>query len=277
MPSYLEELRPERGLWENVRDGILRPGARLADEPAWLRFADLRNDALYASALRAIALGDHRPSQIARAIGKARADDIAFHLERLCALRLVQRTVPIHQVQQSRSRQALYLLADHYVAFWYRFVDRLRHLLGTRQYAQALQRIQASFDQYVSVHPYEDVCRQFLWRALAAGRLPPSLSFDSVGSWWAGAETAQDELDVVAMREGRAWLIGECKWSAQPVGRRELEGLSAALRKAARDLNPIDRPWRALFSRAGFGQELLAIATDPAERVLLFAPEDLYW
>lgn len=277
MPSYLEEVDPARDLWDNVRDAILRPGARLADEPTWLRFADLRNDVLYASILRAIALGQARPGRIARAIGKARADDVAFQLERLCDLRLVRRVVPIHEARQPRSRQALYLLADHYVAFWYRFVDRLRHLLGMRRYEEALERIQEDFDSYVSQRAFEDVCRQFLWRALAAGRLPRGLQFDAVGSWWVAKEDVQDEIDIVAMDGPRTVLVGECKWSRQPMGRRELEGLGVALRRAAGDLRPVDRPWRALFSRSGFGDELVAMAQAGEERILLLRPDDLYW
>lgn len=277
LPSYLTEIDPKRDLWKNVRDAILRPGARLADEPTWLRFADLRSDALYASILRAIAIGNTRPGKIARAIGKERADDVAFQLERLSELRLVQRVVPIHQTQLARSRQALYFLADHYVAFWYRFVDRLRHLLGMRRYDEALKRIREDFDSYVSERAFEDVCRQFLWRALADERMPPYLGFDAVGSWWVAKEDMQDEIDVVAMEGSRGVLVGECKWSRQAVGLRELEGLSAALRRAADDLRPIDRPWRALFSRSGFTDQLAALAGNPEERILLFTPEDLYW
>ncbi len=277
MPSYLEEVDPEGDVWNNVRDGILRPGARLAEEPTWLRFTDLRNDALYSSILRAIALGEHRPGKIARAVGKGRADDVAFQLERLCDLRLVQRVVPLHEADQARSRQALYVLADHYVAFWYRFVDRLRHLLGMRRYDEALSRIQEDFDRYVSERAFEDVCRQFLWQARAAERLPAHLRFDAVGSWWVAKEDVQDEIDVVAMEGGHAVLVGECKWSRQPMDQRDLDGLGAALRKAASDLRPIDRPWRALFSRSGFTDELHALAKNPEERVLLFAPADLYW
>jgi len=276
MPSYLEEVDPGRDLWENVRDSILRPGARLADEPTWLRFADLRNDVLYASILRAIALGQTRPGRIARAIGKARADDVAFQLERLCDLRLVRRVVPVHEARQPRSRQALYVLADHYVAFWYRFVDRLRHLLGMRRYEEALERIKDDFDSYVSQRAFEDVSRQFLWRALAAGRLPTGLQFDAVGSWWVAKEDVQDEIDIVAMDGPRAVLVGECKWSRQPVGPRELEGLGAALRRAADDLRPVDRPWRILFSRSGFAEELVAMAQVEEERILLLKPDDFY-
>jgi AAA+ ATPase superfamily predicted ATPase len=210
-------------------------------------------------------------------VGKNRADDVAFPLSRLVDLRLVERVVPVHQRRLASSRQALYLLADHYVAFWYRFVDRLRHLLALRRYDEALERIKEGFDQYVSRWALEDLCRQFLWQAAAADRLPRELQFDETGSWWIARDEVQDEIDVVAMQGGRAVLAGECKWSVRPVGGRELEGLTAALRKAHEDLQPIDRPWRALFSRSGFEPDLARRAEDPAERLLLVGPRDLYW
>jgi hypothetical protein len=53
--------------------------------------------------------------------------------------------------------------------------------------------------------------------------------------------------------------------------------LSAALRRAADDLHPIDRPWPGGFLPAGFTDELLNLARDPEERVLLFSHGDLYW
>ena len=89
-------------------------------------------------------------------------------------------------------------------------------------------------------------------------------------------EDAQDQIDVVAQRDGRVVLVGECKWSRRPEDLRDLDGLGAALRKASGDLDPIDRPWRALFARAGFAADLLEHASDPAERVLLYTPADLY-
>jgi AAA+ ATPase superfamily predicted ATPase len=277
LPSYLEEIDPAAPLWQNVQDRILRPGVRLAEEPRWLRFSDLRSDALYASILRAIAEGNRRPGKIAQAVGRSRADDVSFQLERLCEMGLVQRVVPISEAHVGRSRQALYILADHYVAFWYRFVDRLRHLLAMRLYDQALATIQQDFEKYVSERAFEDACRQFMWEALADGRLPADLQFDNVDSWWIAREDVQDEVDVVAMIGGRTVLVGECKWSRQACDLRDLEGLSAALHKGHRDLRPIDRPWRALFSRSGFSEELRARATDPEERVLLFGPADMYW
>jgi hypothetical protein len=60
------------------------------------------------------------------------------------------------------------------------------------------------------------------------------------------------------------------------VSARDLAGLDAALRRATADLQPVAHPWRALFSRGGFADELRALAADSAERLLLVSPADLY-
>lgn len=275
MPAYLADLDPKQDVWTNLRETALVHSSRLADEPAWLRFADLRSDAIYESILRAIATGCHRPAKIAAAVGKKGADDIMYHLERLCDLGLVVRAVPIHERHSARSKNALYRLADHFVAFWYRFVDRSRHLLALRHYDLALDWVRNQMDEYLAAQVFEDVCRDYLWLSLHS-RLPSELSFDQLGAWWKGQNGESDEVDIVATLQGRAVLVGECKWSVRPCGARELTGLGAALRKSSHDLNPVDRPWRALFSRSGFDADLLALATDPSERLLLFTPGDLY-
>ena len=276
LPSYLAELDPGRDLWSNVRESILVHSGRLADEPVWLRFADLRTDLIYASVLRAVATGSRRPAKIAAAVGKGRADEIMYHLDRLCELGLLERVVPIHERRAPRSKNALYRLADQYVAFWYRFVDRSRHMLAMRLYDQALSGIQQQIDEYVGSHVFEGICQQSLWRAFASGHLPAGLAFEDTGAWWKGQNGGSDEIDVVAVDNGHAVLVGECKWSSSPMDMRDLQGLRSALAKASHDLDPIDHPWRALFSRSGFSDDLVALARSPEERLLLFTPDDLY-
>lgn len=315
LPSYLAELRAEDDLWTNVKELMLDPTARLAEEPEWYRYGDLRGDAVYASMLRAIASGHRRPSDIARAVGRHSASEVLFQLDRLREIGLVVRETPVHERQADRSSRALYRLADHYVAFWYRYVDRMRHLTASHRPDLALAEIRGSFAAYVAAPPFEDVCRQFVSRAAATGHLPAELVGASVGSWWTGrgrgpadssasgtgprqtasiasdatppsgtegdvtsdeAAGQSDELDVVAMRDGRCILVGECKWSVSSVGMRDLAGLAAALRRAAELLQGSEQPWRALFSRSGFDQRLRDHARDPAQRLLLIEPGDLY-
>ena len=281
MPSYLAEIDPDMGLWDNVLTGLLQPASRLADEPGWLRYTDLRSDMIYSSILRAIANKERRPSDIAKAVGRDSANDVVYHLDRLIELGLVRRAMPVHEEGSRSSRRSLYFLNDHYVSFWYRYVDRLRHLLALRRSDEALEIIKQDFDKYVSELPFEDVARQFV-QSLPREKLPAELRYERVGSWWTSQrhrnESAQesDEIDVVAMREGRAVLLGECKWSRQRMDKHDLSGLRAALLKATPDINPTDHPWRALFSRAGFSDDVIALSRDPGERILLYTPEEIY-
>jgi AAA+ ATPase superfamily predicted ATPase len=114
MPSYLEQFDPARSIEENVRATVLRRNTYLGEEPDWLLLEDLRRDMTYGSILRAVAGGERKPSDIARAIGKESAQDIAPQLATLRDLGLLAREVPVTEKRQVRSRNSLYFLADHY-------------------------------------------------------------------------------------------------------------------------------------------------------------------
>lgn len=272
MPSYLEQFDPGRGLEENLIATVLRRNTYLNEEPDWLLLEDLRRDVTYGSILRAIATGQRRPSDIARAIGKAAAQDVSAQLGALLDLELIRREVPITERGQPRSRTSLYFLADNYLAFWYRYVDPGRSLIAQGLGERVLARIRASFHEHVSRPPFEEVCRQFLWRAYAGGMLPAGLEFDAVGTWWDGGH----EIDVVAMEGNRTVLIGSCKWTNARVGLRELRALQAALAAGSGALKPVQDPWLALFSREGFEVDLVALAHAPGQHLLLYAPDELF-
>src|SRR5207237_3601471 len=106
------------------------------------------------------------------------------HLATLQELKLLWREVPITERSRSRSRNSLYFIADHYLDFWYRYVDPARSLV-TRGLGERIWEkfIAPTLGEYVSRPPFERACRQYLWRALAAGALPAGLEFSDVGSW----------------------------------------------------------------------------------------------
>src|SRR5579872_2444242 len=128
LPSYLEQFDAGRSLDENLLRTALRPNTYLNQEPEWLLLQDLRSDVVYGSILRAIAAGRRKPSDIARAIGRRSAQDVAPHLEMLQGLGLVVRQVPVTERRLPGSRRSLYWLADNYLTFWYRYVDPLGRL-----------------------------------------------------------------------------------------------------------------------------------------------------
>jgi AAA+ ATPase superfamily predicted ATPase len=278
MPCYLEQFDPARDLRENLLSTALRRNTYLSEEPDWLLLEELRRDVTHGSILRAIASGERRPSDIARAIGRNAAQEIAPQLETLRGMGLVAREVPITERRLARSRNSLYFLADHYLNFWYRYVDPSRSLIAQGMGSRIWERaIALTLQQFVSRPAFEWACLQFLWRALAADRLPADLAFVEVGTWWGGKD---QEVDVVALDErGQTVLVGSCKWTNQPMDVSDYSALLQVLSAAARDLKPVggDGPWLALFSREGFTDRLqaLAAAQEP-QRLLLIDPDTMY-
>lgn len=276
MPSYLEQFDPTRPIEANVKATILRQNTYLAEEPDWLLLEDLRRDVTYGSILRAVATGQRKPSDIARAIGKQSAQDVAPALAMLQELGLLVREVPITERRQPRSRNSLYFIADHYMDFWYRYVDPSRSLVTRGLGARIWERtIKPTLGEYVSRPTFERACRQYLWRALAAEALPEELSFTAMGSWWGAGD---QEIDVVATDEKeRVVLVGSCKWTKGAMDVREYAALQQAVQQAGADLllnrkqdsGEADDLWLALFSQAGFTPRLQEIAKVQEPRRLL--------
>ncbi len=280
LPGYLREIDPRLGLWANVARTILRPDARLSVEPDWLRFTDLRADRLYTSLVRAIATGAHTPGDIARAVGRHSAADVIPHLNRLIETGMVERTAAL-ATRNSGRPPARYDVADTFLAFWYRFVDPRRGVIRRARSLEVAERIASEIaleiDEYIGRYVFEGICREWVWGAAARGELPAGLKVSDIGAWWGGRNGTQDELDVVALLPSREGVLyGECKWSAAPMDMRDLGGLRAAIDAARGAVTPIDRPWRALFSRSGFHPDVQAEAAITENRIILVGLDRLY-
>jgi AAA+ ATPase superfamily predicted ATPase len=276
LPGYVREIHPALGLWNNVSQTLLDPNARLFVEPDWLRFTDLRADRLYTSLVRAMAMGQSTPGDIAKEVGRHSAADIFDPLNRLVDLSIVVRVHTLTTRAERRSKSH-YHLADPFLAFWYRFIDSRRSMLRRGQIPLALAQIKEEIDEYISQHIFEDICREWTWTAVQQGSLPANLDIAEVGSWWGGSKDEQDEIDVVALSSQReAVIFGECKWSNSPMDMRDLGGLRHAIEMSQKDLHPILSPWRLCFSRSGFHPDLVAEASHPENRIILVDADRLY-
>ena len=265
MPAYLEHWDPRQTLAANVQRTLLNPAHVLFREGEELLRTEFHQEALYASILRAVAAGEHKPSDIARAVGRSGVNEILDHLRRLQELRLLRREVPVTEIGRARTQRALYKLADPYLRFWNRFVAPYQSFVQLGRGPDVWRReIAPVLDQFVASTAWEEVCAQYLRRRLAAGELP--VRFGELGRWWDG----KNEIDLVATWEDKVVLAGECKWTAEPVGER----VFVELRRKAAKLQLVERPLWVLSSRSGF---------DPVVRtraghgdLLLVGPEDLF-
>jgi hypothetical protein len=242
MPMYLVLFDYDRSLGENVRSQILSPTAILYNEPEFLLRTELRNPARYMSILEAVATGHTTPNEIAGATG-VDSGPLSKYLQTLRRLRLLDREVPV-TASPKQSKRSRYRVADEFLRFWFRFVEPNRSSIEEAPAVVYEGTIEPTLPDYVAT-TFEDVCREAVWAAIRGGALGP---YSEVGPWWYGEE----EIDVVGLApEDDRILLGECKWTTDPVD----HSLVSRLQEKAASVRwgPDSRSEEfAVFSKAGF-------------------------
>ncbi|MEW6278327.1 MAG: ATP-binding protein [Candidatus Eremiobacterota bacterium] len=256
MPAYLRFFRAGEPLALHLRRTVLAPDHFLFREGEELLRTEFHRETLYASILRAVAQGQVRPSDIARAVGRPSADQIFDHLIRLQDLGLLEREVPVTERERARHQRVQYRLAEPYLRFWYRFVSPHRSLLQLGRAEPFWKEVAPNLDDFVARTAWEEVVRQAVWRR-------QDLRMSGLGRWW----DSSTEIDLVGVWGDRVTLVGECKWTASPLSNRDL----ARLRAKARAAFPGCSPTCLLASRSGFRADLAG-----REDLLLLDPAALY-
>jgi len=265
VPAYLRYWTDDQTLPTHVQQTILSAGHVLFREAEELLRTEFHQETLYASILRAVATGEERPSDIARAVGRHSADEIFDHLRRLQELRFLRREVPVTEWERPRTQRVLYRLADPYLRFWFRFVSPYQSFLQLGKAQEVWDREMAPvLDEFVARSTWEEVCLQHLWRRLRADDI--DAKFSQLGRWWDG----KDEIDLVGLWRGKPMVVGECKWSATPIDM----GVLAGLKRKAAKLPMRGEPLWVLASRSGFDQEVEDLAA--AGGILLVSPSGMF-
>ena len=121
------------------------------------------------------------------------------------------------------------MLADNYLAFWFRFVPPNRSALEQGQSACVWEsKIVPQHDTYMGPR-FGVACRQFI-------RAEPSRwrqAIPELGVRW----SAYDELEIVGHDGGLVVPAGEAKWTKDPIGLAEQQLLEAPPRAG------YDRRW----------------------------------
>jgi uncharacterized protein len=267
MPYYLSLFRNNQDLFTNIRTHILHSKGTLYDEPLLLLMEELREPRNYFSILRAIAGERTRLNEITQAAGVGDSRATGRYLDILRQLRVIRRQVPVTEQQPEKSKKGIYQIEDAFFHFWFRFVHPHRGSLDLGlSDAIFTQRVQPAFDSFVG-YALEEAAKEYVTRLARAGRLP--FLPERIGRWW----TRHDEIDVVAVSDVESsLLVGECKWSAKPVGLSVLVDLQRKVQ-----ILRVEGQWQqiyyALFSKSGFTPELSSLARE--EGILLVEAADL--
>lgn len=256
IPRYLEEFDPDESVDVNIRRHILRRIAPLYSEVEFLMHEELRETARYNSVIRAIALGDTTLNEISTHTLMP-AGTLSAYLTNLMELGLVEREFPVTAKvrEQAKGARGLYQLSDNFFRFWYTFIFPYRSELEHGDVDSVYERHIAPSLHDFAGKPFEALCREWLWRESAAGRLPFHAA--RIGRWW----NRVDEIDVVAVDDaGRHAIVGECKFRNAAMDM----GMLNVLRARAARLDIADASCY-LFSLAGFDDALSGI-NDPSVR-----------
>jgi uncharacterized protein len=261
-PAYLQTIQQQLSLKENILDGILSRGSFLYDEVRFVLQQELREPRNYFAILQAIAAGKTRLNEIKQATG---IEGATAYLDTLQQLHLVERTVPVTETQPHKSRRGLYRLKDHYLRFWFRYVQPNRSQLE-RGGAQIIleKQVMPEIDHFTSL-TFEEVCQQFFWQAGLSGKLTfvPS----NIGSWW----NANEEIDLAALGVTNSILV-ECKWASRPLGTDILADLERKTDRIRPELGNRQIQF-ALCSRSGFTPQLIENAKQRQTLMLLDLPQ----
>lgn len=263
-PQYLLQVNSKLSVEDNIKNIYLNPTSFLFEEPINLLKQEVREPAIYTAIITAIATGSSRMSEISSKVGED-TNVCATYLKNLVALGIVRKETPYGE---KASRKSIYAIEDHMFRFWYRFVLENNSLIARGATDLAYNRIKPYITDYMG-KVFEDICTQYLWKLLLAGRSP--VQFRSLGRWWGNdpRNRSQTEIDIMGEQDKDTALFGECKWTNEKVDLGVLETLIERSK-----LFSYAKVQLYLFSKSGFTKGCIDRAA-ALENVTLVGVEDI--
>ncbi len=212
------------------------PGGILLEDASGMLAEELPHDSGYPRVLAAIGRGRTRFGEIA-----AESDQrIERPLEILARAGLIAKVLP---VGAPRGARANYEIADSYLAFWFGVLYSEIPQIEAGQGKAVIRRKTPEWQRHLGA-VFEEAARAHAGRLVRRGELPGDLV---VGRWWT-VRGEPCEIDVLGLGDSGTVLLGEARWQARPLGRRELARLRE---KAIRVPRPVAEPIFALWGRGG--------------------------
>ncbi len=272
MPRYLDAFA-EDDLAEALARNVVDPHSQLFNEPRALLNSELREPAVYFSILAELARKPQDVAAVAAAL-RMEARELSRYLTTLESLRLVARRHPVGTATTARGAQ--WMCIDHFVRFWFRFVQPFQSELeaGADPVAHVTRNILPHLADHAAL-PFEETVVSWV-RQRSAGAT-------AVGAWWgpalhalrAAKERFTEEIDAVALQGRSVAIAAEAKWTTKPLDAGVLTDLLdyklPALGQAGFTTSATEI---ILVSRSGFTTGLRRLA-DTTPRVVLKEASDI--
>jgi len=272
MPRYLHALAGEN-LPALIATQIADRYGPFFNEPRTLLQTELREPAVYFSVLSRLARMPQAASGIAADL-RMESNEVSKYLGVLESLQLVSRRLPAGARPDARTTQ--WRCDDHFVRFWFRFVQPYQGELEAGADARAhvdLIVLPQLADHTAPV--FEEVLTDWI-RRRHTGRA------SEAGGWWGPALHARraaksrftEEIDTVALAGRTVLAAAEAKWTTTPLDASVLASLLEhklpAMAQAGFDVAAVGI---VLASRSGFTDGVRALALEHPNVTLLNAAD----
>lgn len=212
VPRYWELREEYTTLPDAIRGMLLGPTTVLYEEPKRLFLDDMNVTVQSESLMAVIAGGANRLSEIASRMGRE-ATSLSAPIDRLIRMSYVRREIPFGE-SPKKSKRSIYRINDPMMDFYYTFIVPNISSLARGRNNLVMEEIEKTFCGYVSRH-WENICRESV-----SGNKMLGYRWREASRWWGTVLTEEKgkfqemEFDVVAeSTDGKALLVGECKWT----------------------------------------------------------------
>jgi len=251
VPAYWAYWNPQAPFQENLTAFVTHAALSLGDEPRFLLQDYIRETGNYYAILSAIARGAHTPAEIRRT-SELPGGHVSRYLESLLETGYVERRRSL--TAPPNSRQGRYHLTDPFLRFYFRFISPYRSQIAAGVQTPLIAELRRHLLDFIGAYTWEEIAR--LWTLHAGAR--DALPFQplEVGAAW--TRTAQVDVVGVNPREGTL-ILGECKWSPEPVKAEVLRKLVSRTEAVL----PREKRWRVhfvVFARGGWTRGMAAEA-----------------
>ncbi|MFT4186856.1 MAG: ATP-binding protein [Micrococcaceae bacterium] len=264
IPRYLSLINTEETLRENISDSFLTPDAYLFEEPSNLLKQELRNPINYNSIITAIAEGASKQNDIATKT-QIPSSTITSYLRELIALGIVEKIVPITEIDKPKTKRTLYRIADGMFRFWHTFIPK--NIDFIEQEIDIWLAIEKEIPHFLAAN-FEELSRDYLWKHYDDTSIVPT-PFQRIGLWWGTDDKTRKEVEIDIVGhdfDGLVGYFGECKWSKNLVGVSTLEKL---IKNSELFYYPTKHLY--LFAKTGFTKECRELAEKVGCRLVTFA------
>jgi len=260
VPKYIEVFNQGENVFQSISDNILNKSSFLYDETNFLLHREVKEVGTYFSIIRTIAEGNRKLAQIAGKLSVAQSS-LSKYLSTLIKLDILEREVPITEVNPQKSKKGLYKVKDNYILFWFLFIYPNLNFIESDNSGIVANKIAANFYDRHAAFVYEDICIQKMWELSSANCF--AFHFDKVGRWW----DKSNEIDVVAIdSESGNMIFGECKYIKGRVGLNILQKLEEKAKQVKYSKRGV--ACFVLFAVNGFTDELIELEKSRSDLVL---------